>query len=255
MGILDGKVAVITGAGSGMGRGSCEVFVREGARVVAADISGKQEQTVADIGGSDIVAFQCDVSKEDQVEAMIQAAISKFGRVDAVLNVGGIADGGPIVDTTEDRIDRIYAVNYKGVYWGTKYGLRAMKDSGGGSIVNWSSLAGVIPSPYSSVYSSLKAAVAHLTKCTVIEGGPIKVRANAICPGMVATEGMGNQALTMDPTKEFRAPIGRSGKPHEAGELAAFLSSDRGSFINGVVIPFDGGWHCRLAGDDGSRPG
>lgn len=254
MGILDGKVAVITGAGSGMGRGSCQVFAREGAKVVAADISGKQEDTVSEIGGSDILAVHCDVSKEAQVEAMVKAAMDTWGRVDAVLNVGGVADGGPIVDMTEDRIDFIYQVNYKGVYWGTKYALRAMKDSGGGSIVNWSSLAGYIPSPYSSVYSSLKAAVAHLTKCTVLEGGPIKVRANAICPGMIATEGMGNQALAMDPTKEFRAPIGRSGKPQEAGELAAFLSSDRGSFINGVIIPFDGGWACRLAGDDGSRP-
>ena len=247
MGILDGKVAVITGAGSGMGKASARVFAREGARIVISDITGAQDQTAAEIGGSDVIAMHCDVSREDQVAAQVQTALDKFGRLDAVLSVGGIASGGPIETIEEAEIDRIFAVNFKGVFWGTKYGIKAMKDAGGGSIVNWSSLAGLMPSLYSSIYSSMKAAVAHFTKSTAAEAGQWNIRANALCPGMIATEGMGAMALQHDPTKATRNPLGRAGKPEEAGEIAAFLCSEGGAYLNGVIIPLDGGWGIKLA--------
>jgi NAD(P)-dependent dehydrogenase (short-subunit alcohol dehydrogenase family) len=247
VGILDGKVAVITGAGSGMGKASANVFAREGARLVISDITGAEDQTASDIGGSDVVAMHCDVSKEEQVAALVQAAVEKFGRVDAVLSVGGIASGGPIDTIEEAEVDRIYSVNFKGVFFGTKYAIKAMKDTGGGSIVNWSSLAGVVPSPYSSIYSSMKAAVAHFTKSTAVEAGQYNIRANALCPGMIATEGMGALALQTDPTKATRNPLGRAGTAAEAGEIAAFLCSDGGAYLNGVIIPLDGGWGVKLA--------
>lgn len=246
MGLLEGKVAVVTGAGSGMGKASARIFAREGAKLVISDVSGAQDQTAAEIGG-DVAAMHCDVSNEEQVIALIERAVKTYGRLDAILNVGGVAGGGPIETIEEAEVDRIMNVNFKGVFWGTKHAVRAMKDSGGGSIINWSSLAGLVPSPYAQVYSASKAAVAQLTKSTAVECGPFNIRANAICPGLIVTEGMGSQALASDPTKATRNPLGRSGTADDAGELAAFLASDRAGYLNGVIIPLDGGWGIKLA--------
>lgn len=246
MGLLEGKVAVVTGAGSGMGKASARIFAREGARLVISDVSGAQDQTAAEIGG-DVAAMHCDVSNEEQVIALVARAVKTFGRLDAILNVGGVAGGGPIETIEEAEVDRIMNVNFKGVFWGTKHAVRAMKDNGGGSIINWSSLAGLVPSPYAQVYSASKAAVAQLTKSTAVECGAFNIRANAICPGLIVTEGMGSQALASDPTKATRNPLGRSGTADDAGELAAFLASDRAGYLNGVIIPLDGGWGIKLA--------
>src|SRR5262249_49701285 len=142
MGLLDGKVAVITGAGSGMGKASVKIFVREGARVVAGDISGAEQDTAAEVGEG-VLPVRCDVTQEDQVEAMIAAAIGTFGRVDAVLNVAGIADGCMLGDLSMELYDRIMDVDLRGVLLGMKHGIRAMLMSGGGSIVNWSSIGGL----------------------------------------------------------------------------------------------------------------
>ena len=246
MGLLNGKVAVVTGAGSGMGKACAQVFAREGARLVISDVSGAEAQTAAGIDG-EVVAMHCDVSQEAQVEALVAAAVQKYGRLDAILNVGGISFGGLIESVEEADFDRVINVNLKGVFWGTKYAVRAMKDTGGGSIVNWSSLAGLVPSFGANVYSASKAAVVQLTKSTAVEYGPHNIRANAICPGMIATEGMGAMALKYDPTKATRNPLGRAGTPEDAGDLAAFLASDRATYLNGVIIPLDGGWGIKLA--------
>ena len=161
---LEGKVAVITGAGSGMGRASAEVFVREGAKVVAADISGRQEAT-ADALGDAVVPFQVDVSDEASVEAMFAAALEAFGRVDAVLNVAGIGAASPLADTTLEDYERVMAVNLKGVMLGIKHGIRTMLPTGGGAIINWSSTGGMNGSRMpTGVYSAAKAGVISFTK-------------------------------------------------------------------------------------------
>jgi NAD(P)-dependent dehydrogenase (short-subunit alcohol dehydrogenase family) len=245
MGLLDGKVAVVTGAGSGMGRACARIFAREGARLVISDISGAEAETAEAIDG-EVVAMRCDVSQEAEVAALVAAAVARFGRLDAMLNVGGVASGGFIESVEEPDFDRVIAVNLKGVFWGTKHAVRAMKQTGGGAIINWSSLAGLVPSFGASVYSASKAAVVQLTRSTAVEYGPHNIRANAICPGMIATEGMGAQALKFDPTKATRNPLGRPGTPDDAGELAAFLASDRAGYLNGVIIPLDGGWGIKL---------
>lgn len=247
MGLLEGKVAVITGAGSGMGKASARIFASEGAKLVISDISGAEEQTASEIGGSDIIAMPCDVSNESQVITLVERAVKQFGRLDAILNVGGVASGGLIETIEEAELDRIMNINFKGVFWGTKHAVRAMKDNGGGSIINWSSLAGLVPSPYAQVYSASKAAVAQLTKSTAVECGPYNIRANAICPGLIITEGMGSAALASDATKPTRNPLGRAGTADDAGDLAAFLASDKATYLNGVVIPLDGGWGIKLA--------
>jgi NAD(P)-dependent dehydrogenase (short-subunit alcohol dehydrogenase family) len=246
MGSLEGKVAVITGAGSGMAKASAKIFAREGAKLVISDISGAEAQTAEEIGG-DVVAMRCDISDESQVAALIDKAVSKFGRLDAMLNVGGMANGAMIESVDEASLDRIIAVNMKGVFWGVKHAVRAMKDNGGGAIINWSSLVGLIPIPGCSAYSMTKASVALLTKSTAIEYGPHNIRCNAMAPGMILTEGMGRAGMDADPSRAMRNPLRRPGAPEDAGELAAFLASDRAGYINGVIIPLDGGWGAMLA--------
>jgi NAD(P)-dependent dehydrogenase (short-subunit alcohol dehydrogenase family) len=245
--MLGGKVAVITGAGSGMGKASAKVFAHYGAKLVISDISGAEAQTAEEIGGGDVVAMHCDISDESQVAALIDKAVSKFGRLDAMLNVGGMANGAMIESVDEASLDRIIGVNMKGVFWGVKHAVRAMKDNGGGAIVNWSSLVGLIPTPGCSAYSMTKASVALLTKSTAIEYGPHNIRCNAMAPGMILTEGMGRQGMENDPSRASRNPLRRPGAPEDAAELAAFLASDRAAYINGVIIPLDGGWGAMLA--------
>jgi NAD(P)-dependent dehydrogenase (short-subunit alcohol dehydrogenase family) len=248
MGELDGKVAVITGAGSGMARASAEVFVREGARVLAADVSGREDDTARSLGDA-AVAFRCDVTDEAQVEAMFAAAIAAFGRVDAVLNVAGIGGAQPLADVTMDEYDRILDVDVRGVVLGCKHGIRAMLPTGGGSIVNWSSTGGLNASPLPvSVYSAAKAAVIAFTKAAAVEYGTQGIRANAICPGFIETEMTGGRgAAERYPTVVQGSALKRGGQPEEVAELAAFLVSDRASFITGAVIPVDGGVSATLA--------
>jgi len=244
MGEVDGKVAVITGAGSGMGKASVKVFVREGAQVVAGDISGAEKDTAAEVGGS-VLPVHCDVTQEADVEAMIQAAVDEFGRVDAVLNVAGIADGFLVRDLTIGAYDKIMDVDLRGVLLGMKHGIRAMAKTGG-AIVNWSSVGGLNGSAYTSVYNAAKSGVIGATKVAAIEGGSLGIRVNAICPGFIHTEIMGAHPEHIPGILE-KAVLGRGGQPQEVAEVASFLVSDRASFVTGAIIPVDGGWAARLA--------
>ena len=246
MGLLDGKVAVITGAGSGMAKASVKVFVREGAKVVAADFSGAEKDTAAEFG-ADVLPVHCDVTSEADVEAMIQAAVDEFGRVDIVCNVAGIADAALIADVTMAHYDKTMDVDLRGVLLGMKHGIRAMLAQGtGGAVVNWSSIGGLNAAPYTSVYSAAKAGVIAITKAAAVEYGAKGIRVNAVCPGFIHTEGMGAHPEHMPGILE-KAALNRGGQPAEVAEVAAFLASDRASFVTGVAIPVDGGWSAKLA--------
>jgi len=242
MGELDGKVAVITGAGSGMAKAASEVFVREGAKVLAADISGAEKDTAADLGEA-CVPFHVDVTSEADVEAMFAAALEAFGRVDAVLNVAGIGTAAALADLELEEYDRTLAVDLKGVMLGTKHGIKTMLPTGGGAIVNWSSIGGMNGSRMpTSAYSMAKAGVIALTKAAAIEYGEQGIRANAICPGFIETPMSGGKGAS----ERFPALVGgsalkRGGQPEEVAELASFLASDRASYITGAIIPIDGG--------------
>lgn len=244
---LEGKVAVITGAGSGMGRAAAHVFVREGARVLVADISGRQTET-ADALGSAAVACQVDISDEASMEAMFALALESFGRVDSVLNVAGIGAASPLADTTMDEYERIMAINLRGVMLGTKHAVRTMLPTGGGVILNWSSTGGMNGSRLpTSVYSAAKAGVIALTKAAAIEYGTQGIRANTICPGFIETEMSGGKgAAERFPGLVKGSAMQRGGQPEEVAELASFLASDRAPYLTGAVIPIDGGSTCSL---------
>jgi len=240
MGELDGKVAVITGAGSGMAKAAAEVFVREGAKVLAADISGAEKDTAADLGEA-VVPFHVDVSNEADVEAMFAA--EAFRRVDAVLNVAGIGSAGALAELDLDDYERVMSVDLRGVMLGTKHGIRTMLPTGGGVVINWSSIGGLNGSRMpTSAYSMAKAGVIALTKAAAIEYGEQGIRANAICPGFIETPMSGGKGAA----ERFPALIGgsalkRAGQPEEVAELASFLASDRAAYITGAIIPIDGG--------------
>ena len=244
--LLEGKVAVITGAGSGMGRASATVCVREGAKVIAADISGGEKDTAAELGAS-VLPVHCDVTDETAVEALMRSAVEHFGRLDAVLNVAGIGGAAMLVDVTKEQYDTIMEADLRGVFLGTQHAIRTLVAAGhGGAIINWASIGGLGASLATSVYSAAKAGVISITKAAAVEYGSHGIRVNCLCPGFIYTELSAN-AEEHFPGITEKAALGRGGQPEEVAEVAAFLASDRASYVSGAIIPIDGGWAAKLA--------
>ncbi|WP_153415658.1 SDR family NAD(P)-dependent oxidoreductase [Nocardia macrotermitis] len=245
-GRLAGKVAVITGAGSGIGRASALLFAREGAKVVCADISGRQDKTAADIGEA-AVAVSADVSKSVEVQRMIAAAVDSFGRLDVLFNNAGMSGKrGPLADLDEESFDTVVAVNLKGAYLGMKYAIPAMLASGGGSVINTASASALVGWQGIAAYAAAKGGIVQLTKSVALDYATQNIRVNAICPGMTWTGLAGAPEDGEPPTDVVPPqPMKRWGKPIELASAALFLASDEASFITGAAIPVDGGYVAR----------
>jgi NAD(P)-dependent dehydrogenase (short-subunit alcohol dehydrogenase family) len=249
-GILDGKVALITGAGSGIGQAASRVFAREGAKLALLDVieeGGNQTlRSVQDLGASAIF-IKCDVSKWDDVEAAVAKAVQSFGRLDCAFNNAGIEGGrGDTHECTEENWNRVIAINLTGVWYCMKAEIaQLLKQGSGGAIVNTSSGAGLAGVPHMPAYVAAKHGVAGLTRAAALEYGRHNIRINAVCPGPIRTPMLGR--LTKErPEIEQRfarsEPLRRLGEPSEIAEATAWLCSDRASYVTGLPMPVDGGF-------------
>jgi len=241
-GRLEGKVAVVTGAGSGIGAATAKAFHREGAKVVAADVSGLQEDVAKELGEG-CLAIHADVSKGEDVRKMLAAAVEAFGRIDILHNNAGI--DGAVAHTGEYEeadFDKVWSINGRGVFLGLRYAIPIMLETGGGSIINTASMASMVAFPGMPAYCAAKAAVVMLTKNAAAEYASRGIRVNAISPGPIRT------AITDSLPPELikgvvdATPIGRFGDPSEVANLALFLASDESSFITGSEMLIDGAY-------------
>jgi NAD(P)-dependent dehydrogenase (short-subunit alcohol dehydrogenase family) len=230
----------------GIGYACARVFVREGAKVLLVDFSGAEGEAAASLGPA-AVAHHADVSNEDEIEAMFATALNNFGRVDAAIHVAG-TQGGRAPEISAEEYERMTATNLRGVLLSCKHAIRAMLRTGGGSIVNFSSVGALNVEDRAPIaYAAAKAGGHSLTKAIAVEYGAKGIRANVIAPGFTLTE------LTRKASPEIlrqmsgKAALQRASLPEEQAEVAAFLASDRASFVTAAVIPVDGGWSARLA--------
>jgi NAD(P)-dependent dehydrogenase (short-subunit alcohol dehydrogenase family) len=250
---LEGRIAVITAAGSGMGRASAERFAAEGAHVVVSDRDGRAAEAVAaginDKGGS-AVANVCDVRELDQIKALVDGVAAEHGVLHVLFNHAGIPGGGGM-EIALDDYTRTVEINMRSAFYATSYALPLLrKAEGKGSIIFTSSVSGVVGSPFSPLYSMTKGGIVLLMKSLAVRLGPEGIRANAILPAMIETPmlseffGRGSGADIEDLKEQYKSgvPLGRVARPEEIASAAAFLASDDASWVTGVALPVDGGF-------------
>lgn len=248
MGQLAGKVAIITGAGSGFGTGMAEAYVREGAKVIVADINAEAGERVAKSLGANAKAVATDVANGASVHAMVQACVDSFGVPDIVINNAGTTHRNqPMLQVDEQTFDRVFNVNVKSIYHMAHAVVPVMRARGkGGLIINVGSTAGIRPRPGLCWYNSSKGAVNLLSKAMAVELAPDKIRVNALCPVMGATALL-EDFMGMPDTPENRArflstiPLGRLCEPKDMAAAAVFLATDAAEFLTGLEMPIDGG--------------
>lgn len=249
---FQGRVALVTGASSGIGRAAAIAFAREGADVVVADIlteGGIKTVRIIEELGRSVIFVECDVSQGKQVKKMIEKTVEKFGRLDFAFNNAGIEErNSSILDCTEESWDRIQSINLKGVWLCLKYEIPQMLKQGGGAIVNCSSVAGERGFPGIPAYTASKHGVVGLTRSAALEFSQYKIRINSISPGIIQTPMMDritHGEATIKKKLVDSEPMGRVGKPEEIAEGVVWLCSNASSFVTGQNLAIDGGWMAR----------
>jgi NAD(P)-dependent dehydrogenase (short-subunit alcohol dehydrogenase family) len=252
---LTDKVAIITGAASGIGKATALRFGQEGAKVMCADINAegaeKTARQIADTGG-EAASVRANVASEEDVQRMVAETVERWERLDALYNNAGIGFGMPVTQVPESEWDRLIDINLKGVYLGCKHAIPQMVKQGGGAIINTASDAGLRGFSFLSTYCASKGGVVLLTKSLAVEWAQAGIRVNCVCPGVIRTpilDPMIQQSqatLGISETQMWERmarshPIGRIGEPEEVAAAVLFLASDEASFITGVALPVDGG--------------
>jgi len=244
---LKNKIAIVTGSGGGFGEGIAQAYVHEGARVIVADINGDAAKRVASALGANASAFTCDVTRADQVQALVKHCVSTFGIPDIVVNNAGTTHKNrPMLEVDEAMFDKVFAVNVKSIFHMAHAVVPLMRQNKHGVILNIGSVAGIRPRPGLSWYNASKGAVNLLSKSMAVELGPENIRVNAICPVMGVT-GLFEDFMGLPDTPTNRAkflgtiPLGRFAQASDVAAAAVFLSSDAAEFFTGLEMPVDGG--------------
>ena len=263
MGRLAGKVAVITGAASGIGRGTVDLFVKEGAKVVAADVQEDKGARIVEAHGDAVRFIRCDVTLEADIKAAIDLAVADFGRLDAIYSNAGTARMGESAQgVTAEDFDAVMHLHVRAAMFGIKHATPVMAKQGGGSIISTASIAGLQMGYGPYLYSVAKASIIHMTKLAAAELGPMNIRVNCICPGFIATpifgRAIGLATQVADQTvagiaeaAKHAQPIPKAGLPEDIAEAALFLASDGAKFVSGVALTVDG---AMTVGRTGAQP-
>jgi len=238
---LRDKIAIITGASSGIGLATVKKFISEGAIVVLSDINQEAGEKAARELKS--VFIKTDVAKVEEVQNLIDKTIEKYGRLDIMVNNAGIALTGSVLDCSEENFDKTITINLKGVFFGIKYAGLKMKEKGG-VILNTASIAGLVGFAGSAAYCASKGAIVQLTRAAALDLAGYKIRVNAVAPAVIKTA-MTKDIIANEPAAQgllAKTPLGRFGEPEEVANLLCFLASDEASYITGAIYPVDGGW-------------
>jgi NAD(P)-dependent dehydrogenase (short-subunit alcohol dehydrogenase family) len=248
---LEGLRAIVTGAGSGIGRAIAIRLSSEGARVALADVDGKAAEGVAaDLPGETLVQ-SIDVTRAEEVEALVDRVVEEWGGLDAMVNNAGVGVAGTTPETSEEDFDKMVSVNLKGVFLGMKYAIPAIRDSGGGSVINMTSVAALVGVQDRAVYSAAKGGILALTRAAAIDHVEEGVRVNCIAPGTVDTPWISRITAGYEDPQEARArmearqPHGRFVSPEEIAAMAAYLASEESASVIGAVMIVDGGMTAR----------
>jgi NAD(P)-dependent dehydrogenase (short-subunit alcohol dehydrogenase family) len=243
LGRLRGKPAVVTGAAKGIGRATAELFAREGARLVLADVD---EDGLAELrkrlDWAEVEVVVGDVSKPEEARRMVSAAVERFGRIDVLVANAGVIPLNNIVEATPEDWDHVMAVDGRGMFLCCKYAVEAMLETGGGSIICLSSISGVAGQKNQATYGPAKFVASGLTKHLAVEWAARGIRVNAVAPGTIQTEAVARLPEDYKAPMKEAHPIGRLGEPSEVANAILFLASDEASFVTGAILPVDGGY-------------